>query len=150
MPPGAHAFNKIAVVNVSTIFQKLPQRVEIAKKLEKEFEGRATELQSMERDLQINMQRLQNGSATMQSSERLSLENALIAQRENFSTKAQAFEQENRYRQTEERNKILKQIEEVVKNIAIKEGYNIVIDANAVAYAVKSNDITDDVLKQVK
>lgn len=146
----AQAADKIAVVNVSSIFQQSPQRAVVAKQLENEFKGRATELQSMERDLQTKMQRLQRDGATMKASERSSLEKSVMAQRETFSTKAQAFEQDNRRRQTEERNKILSRIQDAVKSVATKEGYDVVIDANAVAYASNAKDITADVLKQVK
>ncbi|CAJ0999448.1 Chaperone protein Skp [Sodalis praecaptivus] len=146
----AQAADKIAVVNVSRIFQQSPQRAVVAKQLENEFKGRATELQSMERDLQTKMQRLQREGSTMKASERSSLEKSVMAQRETFSTKAQAFEQDNRRRQTEERNKILSRIQDAVKSVATKEGYDVVIDANAVAYASNAKDITADVLKQVK
>ncbi|WP_406703594.1 molecular chaperone Skp [Sodalis sp.] len=146
----AQAADKIAVVNVSSIFQQSPQRAVVAKQLENEFKGRATELQSMERDLQTKMQRLQRDGSTMKASERSSLEKSVMAQRETFSTKAQAFEQDNRRRQTEERNKILSRIQNAVKSVATKEGYDVVIDANAVAYASNAKDITADVLKQVK
>ncbi|MBT9432131.1 molecular chaperone Skp [Candidatus Sodalis endolongispinus] len=146
----AQAADKIAVVNVSSIFQQSPQRAVLAKQLENEFKGRATELQSMERDLQTKMQRLQRDGSTMKASERSSLEKSVMAQRETFSTKAQAFEQDNRRRQTEERNKILSRIQDAVKSVASKEGYDVVIDANAVAYATNAKDITADVLKHVK
>jgi len=73
-----------------------------------------------------------------------------MTQREAFSSKAQAFEQDNRRRQMEERNKILSRIQDAVKKVASDEGYDVVVDANAVAYASSSKDITADVLKQVK
>ncbi len=147
---GAQAADKIAVVNVSSIFQQLPQRATVAKQLENEFKGRASELQNQERDLQTKMQRLQRDGSTMKASERSRMEKDIMAQREAFSTKAQAFEQDNRRRQSEERNKILSRIQDAVKKVADDEGYDVVIDANAVAYASNSKDITADVLKQVK
>lgn len=61
---GVQAADKIAVVNVSSIFQQLPARETVAKQLENEFKGRAGELQNMERSLQTKMQRLQR-DATM-------------------------------------------------------------------------------------
>ncbi|RLR18217.1 molecular chaperone Skp [Sodalis-like symbiont of Bactericera trigonica] len=146
----AQAADKIAVVNVSSIFQQSPQRAVVAKQLGNEFTGRATELQFMERDLQTKMQHLERDGSTMKASERSSLEKSVMAQRETFSTKAQEFQQDNRRRQTEERNKILSRIQDAVKRVATKEGYDVVIDANAVAYATDSKDITADVLKQVK
>ncbi|MGF6561207.1 outer membrane protein [Erwinia aphidicola] len=147
---GAQAADKIAVVNVSSIFQQLPARATVAKQLENEFKGRATELQGMERDLQAKMQRLQRDGSTMKASDRSKMEKDVMAQREAFSTKAQAFEQDNRRRQMEERNKILSRIQDAVQKVADDEGYDVVIDQNAVAYAAKSKDITADVLKQVK
>ncbi|MGP4123879.1 MAG: molecular chaperone Skp [Sodalis sp. (in: enterobacteria)] len=142
--------DKIAVVNVSSLFQHSSQRVLVAKQLENEFKDRATELQSIERDLQTKMQRLQRDGSIIKTSERRALENSLMAQREIFSSKARAFEQDNRRRQTEERNKILSRIQDVAKSVATKEGYDVVIDANSVVYASNAKDITADVMKQVK
>ncbi|ANE76344.1 molecular chaperone Skp [Dickeya solani] len=147
---GAQAADKIAIVNVSNIFQQLPQREAVGKQLENEFKGRASELQSMERALQEKMQKLQRDASTMKASERTKLESDVMAQREQFSSKAQAFDQDNRRRQMEERNKILSRIQDAVKAVATKQGYDVVIDANAVAYADNAKDITADVLKQVK
>jgi len=147
---GVQAADKIAVVNVSSIFQQLPARETVAKQLESEFKGRAGELQNMERDLQTKMQKLQRDGSTMKASDRTKMEKDVMAQREQFSQKAQAFEQDNRRRQMEERNKILSRIQDAVKVIASKEGYDVVVDVNATAYFAAGKDITADVLKQVK
>lgn len=147
---GVQAADKIAIVNVSSIFQQLPARETVAKQLENEFKGHAGELQNMEYSLQTKMQRLQRDGATMKASDRSKLEKEVMTQREQFSRKAQAFEQDNRRRQMEERNKILSRIQDAVKSVASKEGYDVVIDANAIAYLSSSKDITADVLKQVK
>ncbi|KIC99821.1 MAG: molecular chaperone Skp [Hafnia alvei] len=144
------AADKIAIVNVSSIFQQLPQRATVAKQLENEFKSRATELQGQERDLQSKMQKLQRDGSTMKASDRTKMEKDIMAQRDAFSQKAQAFEQDNRRRQGEERNKLLSRIQDAVRTVAKDKGYDLVIDANAVAYADSSNDITAQVLKQVK
>jgi len=144
------AADKIAVVNIANIFQQSPQRAVVAKQLETEFKGRAADLQAQERDLQTKMQRLQRDGSTMKAADRSRLEKEVMAQREDFSGKAQAFDQDNRRRQSEERNKIVSRIQDAVKAVATKQGYDIVIDASAVAYAGTANDITADVLKQVK
>ncbi len=147
---GLHAADKIAVVNISSIFQQLPEREVIAKQLENDFKGRAGELQHMEDSIQTKMQHLQRDGATMKASDRSHLEKELIMQREKFSHKAQAFEEDHHRRQIEERNKILNRIQDAVKFVAKKEGYDIVIDANSVSYMSASKEITTDVLKQVK
>ncbi|WP_242600782.1 OmpH family outer membrane protein, partial [Erwinia billingiae] len=76
---GAQAADKIAVVNVSSIFQQLPARATVAKQLENEFKGRATELQGMERDLQTKMQKLQRDGSTMKASDRSRMEKDVMA-----------------------------------------------------------------------
>lgn len=144
------AADKIAVVNVAGIFQALPQREAVAKQLESEFKSRTTELQGMERGLQDKMQRLQRDGSTMKASERSKLEKEIAEQRETFARKAQVFEQDNRRRQMEERNKLLSRIQDAVRSVAKDKGYDLVIDANAVAYSQSSDDITAQVLKQVK
>lgn len=145
-----NAADKIAVVNVSSIFQQLPQRATVAKQLENEFKGRATDLQTQERALQAQMQNLQRNGSTMKASERSRLEKEIMDKRQKFEGQAQAFEQDNRRRQMEERNRILDRIQTAVKKVADSKGYNVVMDSSAVAYAANANDITTDVLKQVK
>nr|WP_246550800.1 molecular chaperone Skp [Photorhabdus caribbeanensis] len=147
---GVQAADKIAVVNVGEIFQQLPAREAVAKQLENEFKNRASELQRMEADLQSKIQKLQRDGSTMKSSERTKLEKDVMAKREEFAKKAQAFEQDHRRREMEERNKILSRIQDAIKVVAGKEGYDVVIDANAVAYSVSGKNITASVLKQVK
>ncbi|WP_331828284.1 OmpH family outer membrane protein [Candidatus Blochmannia sp. SNP] len=144
------AANKIAIVNISNIFQQSSQRAKIIKQLEYEFKDRATELEKMEHDLQMKIQTLQQDGATMKAIERSELEKSLINQREIFSNKAKEFQQDNHSRQTEERDKILNIIHNVVSNVAKKENYDIVIDANAIVYYnAHITDITNSVMKQV-
>ncbi|KPD04354.1 molecular chaperone Skp [Moellerella wisconsensis] len=149
MSAGAYA-DKVAVVNVGEIFQNMPASDAVAKQLESEFKSRGTELQNMEKDLQSRVEKLRRDGATMKQSDREKQEKDLIAKRDQFAEKAQKFEEDNRRRHMEERNKILARIQASIKTIAAKEGYDVVIDANAVAYAKDSVDITKQVQKQVK
>ncbi|CAM3828937.1 molecular chaperone Skp [Xenorhabdus thuongxuanensis] len=147
---GVQAADKIALVNVAEVFQQLPAREAVAKQLENEFKGRATELQSMESDLQTKIQKLQRDGSTMKASEREKLEKEVMAKRDDFAQKAQSFENDNRHRQMEERNKILNRIQDAVKVVAGKEGYDLVLDASTAVYSASGKDITAEVLKQVK
>ncbi|MXP67224.1 OmpH family outer membrane protein [Pantoea sp. Aalb] len=144
------ASERIAVVNMSNIFEQLPQRTVVAQRLKDEFENRVTDLKNRERELQHKIQKLQRDSSTMKASDRNRIEKEIIVQRERLSSKAQAFNQDNHRRQIEERNKLLKYIQKAVKKVADSKGYNIVIDTNAIVYISTIKDITDDVLKQVK
>ncbi|MEQ1967539.1 molecular chaperone Skp [Xenorhabdus nematophila] len=147
---GAQAADKIALVNVADIFQQLPAREAVAKQLDNEFKGRASELQRMESDLQAQIQKLQRDGSTMKASEREKLEKEVMAKRDEFTQKARTFENDNRRRNMEERNKILGRIQDAVKVVAGKEGYDLVLDANTAVYSASGKDITAEVLKQVK
>lgn len=141
---------KVGVVNVAEIFQQMPERDKISKQLENEFKGRLTELQKMEKDLQDAMQKLQKDGPTMKAADRTKLEQSTMTKRDEFAAKAEAFEQDNRRRQGEERNKMLAKIQKAVQVVAKKEKYTVIVDVNAIAFAEPSVDITDAVMKQVK
>lgn len=146
-----YANDKIAIVNIYSVFQQLPQRAKIIEQLENEFKSRVAELQSMEYDLQTNIQKLQKEHSELEDKERIMLEKSVMIQRETFNNKAQEFEQENQRRQNEERNKLLENIQKVIHEIAMKNNYNLVIDSSVIAYAKEEyKDITLDVLKKLK
>ena len=151
MVTSAQAADKIAVVNMVNLFQQVAQTTGVSKTLENEFKGRAGELQKMETDLQSKMQRLQRDGSTMKAADRSKLEKDVMAQRQTFSQKAQAFEQDRQRRSNEERGKLVNRIQAAVKKVADDQSIDLVVDANTVAYNSSDvKDITADVLKQVK
>ena len=151
MAASAQAADKIAIVNMGSLFQQVAQKTGVSSTLENEFKGRASELQGMENDLQSKMQRLQRDGSTMKASDRSKLEKDVMAQRQTFSQKAQAFEQDRERRTNEERGKLVTRIQTAVKSVAASQSIDLVVDANAVAFNSSDvKDITADVLKQVK
>ncbi|UMR93021.1 molecular chaperone Skp [Escherichia coli] len=145
----AQAADKIAIVNMGSLFQQVAQKTGVSNTLENEFKGRASELQRMETDLQAKMKKLQSMKA---GSDRTKLEkDDVMAQRQTFAQKAQAFEQDRARRSNEERGKLVTRIQTAVKSVANSQDIDLVVDANAVAYNSSDvKDITADVLKQVK
>ena len=130
----AQAADKIAIVNMGSLFQQVAQKTGVSNTLENEFKGRASELQRMET-----------------GSDRTKLEKDVMAQRQTFAQKAQAFEQDRARRSNEERGKLVTRIQTAVKSVANSQDIDLVVDANAVAYNSSDvKDITADVLKQVK
>jgi len=151
MVTSAQAADKIAIVNMNSLFQQVAQTTGVSKTLENEFKGRASELQSQENDLQSKMQRLQRDGSTMKASDRSKLEKDVMSQRQAFSQKAQAFEQDRARRSNEERGKLVNRIQSAVKKVAADQSIDLVVDANTVAYNSSDvKDITAVVLKQVK
>ncbi|ADO49800.1 molecular chaperone Skp [[Enterobacter] lignolyticus] len=151
MVTSAQAADKIAIVNMGSLFQQVAQKTGVSQTLENEFKGRAAELQRQESDLQAKMQRLQRDGSTMKAADRSKLEKDIMSQRQAFSQKAQQFEQDRARRSNEERGKLVTRIQAAVKTVASSQNIDLVVDANTVAYSGNDvKDITTDVLNQVK
>jgi len=151
MAASAQAADKVAVVNMQSLFQQVAQTTGVSKTLENEFKSRGNELQRQEGDLQSKMQRLQRDGSTMKASDRTKLEKDIMAQRQDFGAKAQQFEQDRARRSNEERGKLVSRIQTAVKKVAADQNVDLVLDANTVVYNGSDvKDITADVLKQVK
>jgi len=151
MAASAQAADKIAIVDMGSLLQQVAQTSGVSQTMKNEFGGRASELQSMESDLQAKAQRLQRDGSTMKASDRSKLEKDITSGRQAFAQKAQAFEQDQARRSNEERGKLVTRIQTAVKKVASDQGVDLVIPSNAVIY--NSNDVKDitaDVLKQVK
>src|SRR5690606_16840019 len=151
MATSAQAADKLAIVHMGNLFQQAARQTGVSATLGNDCKGRASELQRMEGDLQSKMQRLQRDGSTMKASERSKLEKDVMSQRQTFSQKAQAFEQDRQRRSNEERGKLVTRIQSAVKAVAADQSIDLVVDANAVAFNSSDvKDITADVLKQVK
>jgi len=151
MAASAQAADKIAIVDMGNLLQQVAQTSGVSQTMKNEFGGRASELQSMESDLQAKKQRLQRDGSTMKASDRAKLEKDLTTGSQAFAQKAQAFEQDQARRSNEERGKLVTRIQTAVKKVAADQGIDLVVPSNAVIY--NSNDVKDitaDVLKQVK
>lgn len=145
----AQIINRFAIVNIVSIFQRLPKIESISKQLEQEFQGRAHTLQIMEDNLENKIQHLQLDGSIMKISEHNKLEQDIILQRQVLASKVQEFETDKHERQIEEQNKILSLIREGIKTVASGK-YDIVFNADAIMYTSQFDDITEEVLNKIK
>jgi len=141
MATSAQAADKIAVVDMNSLFQQVAQTSGVSQTMKNEFSGRASELQRMESDLQTKMQRYQRDGSTMKAADRTKLEKDIQAQRQDLAQKGQAFEQDQARRSNEERGKLMTKIQAAVKKVASDQGVDLVIPSNAAIY--NSNDVKD-------
>ena len=145
----AWAETKIAVVDMGEVFQKLPQREAVAKKLKGEFEPRMRELQTLESDGQDLVEKFKKDEAFMSNEQKKQNQEKLAKLQMEFNQKRQAFEQDNGRRQSEERNKILTKVQAAIDAIAKSNGYDLVLERNAAPYAASKLDISGQVISQV-
>ncbi len=67
-----------------------------------------------------------------------------------YKIKAQALEQASARREAEEKQKLFKVIQDAVKAVAEKEGYDLVVDTTALQYGNPEYNISEKVIKAIK
>lgn len=140
---------KIAVVSPSKIMQQSPQLEKIKKKLQNEFKGRYAELLALEKEITEMESTLGRNSGLMAADEETRLKRELEVKASEYKLKRKAFSEDNRRRQGEEQQKSWAVIHDVIKNVATKNGYDVVLSAEQVLFAKPELDISDIVIKEI-
>lgn len=142
----ANAETRVAIIDVYSILQEMPQRENISKSLSREFDARAKALQADEKKANEAAQKLKKEGMTLSASEKSKLTNVINS----FENKAKEFSIDYHKRENEEANKLLMIIQDAAKVIADRENFNLVLKSEAAFYVKDGIDITNKVLAQVK
>ena len=67
-----------------------------------------------------------------------------------YKIKGQALEKASARREAEEKQKLFKVIQDAVKKVAEKEGYDIVVDIQTMQYGKPEYNISEKVIKTLK
>jgi outer membrane protein len=143
------AEQKIGSVNVQGIFQAMPQAASIQDSIAAEFKDKTEEVSRLEKDIKYYLEKNQRDAAIMSAKEKTELEAKIIALREEYTNKAQPLQQEIQKRLQEEQNKLLALIKQGIDAVASKEKYDIILNANSVAFINPDSDVSKLVLDQV-
>lgn len=143
------AEQKMGVVNVQGIFQAMPQAASIQESIAAEFKDKTEEVSRLEKDIKYYLEKNQRDAATMSAKEKTELEGKIIALREEYTGKAQPLQQEIQKRLQEEQNKLLTLIKQGIDAVAAKEKYDVILNANSVAFVNPELDVSKLVLDQV-
>ena len=139
----------IAVLDVAKVLKEIPQRKAIESKLKSEFDGRVRELQRLETEGQTLAQKMKKNESFMSADERTQSQRKLAELQSDYNLKGQALQEDQRRRFNEEQQKVFQKIDTAVQSIAKAEGYDMVINRQAVVYTNDKNDISAEVIKQV-
>jgi len=143
------AEQKIGAVNVQGVFQAMPQAASIQESIAAEFKDKTEEVSRLEKDIKYYLEKNQRDAATMSAKEKTELEQQILALREEYTSKAQPLQQAIQARLQEEQNKLLGLIKQGIDAVAAKQKYDIIMNANSVAYINPDLDISKLVLEQV-
>jgi outer membrane protein len=139
---------KVAIVNVQQVLQQSPRVAALSKKLEGEFKDRQTKIGDEQKALQDELDSFKKESTTMTQKDRDAAQKKMAADRADLVKKVVAYQQDLQKEQNKVMQGILKDLNSIVSTIAKKESYSLVLDSQAVIFALDGNDITKDVAKQ--
>lgn len=145
----ANAQQKIAVVDVQQVIQGLPQLASIDASIQAEFGEQIQEIQRMGKDRDFLIEKLQRERATMSEAQITELEQQVNDVGRQLQEKGGPLQQNVQRRTEEERRKLLALIQTAIDAIAKEDGYDLVLNVNAVPYAEEEFDISTKVTAKV-
>ncbi|MEG3754664.1 OmpH family outer membrane protein [Psychromonas arctica] len=140
---------KIGVVFPSKVMQESPQRAQVIKKLEAEFKGRYQKLQSLEKEIKTLQTKIQKDGELLGKSEVTKLQRELEVKVSEYKLSRKAFEEDQRRRQSEEQQKTLKVVRDVISNIAKEGQYDIILNGEQIVFSKPGLDISDQVIQEI-
>jgi len=150
MANAAEAAQKIGYINTAQVFQALPQREVVLQKMQEEFKDKAAELQAIQADAKTKIEKLKRDGQLMGQDEVEKLRIEIGQLDSKYKIKAQALEQASARREAEEKQKLFKVIQDAVKKVAEKEGYDIVLDTSSMQYGKPEHNLSEKVIKAIK
>lgn len=149
MSSAAKAEQKLAVVNVQEVLQALPQVAVIEQNIQAEFADQIQEVQRLRSDGNFLLEKLQREKATMSADQITDIEGQVGTLSQQLQAKGQPLQENMQRRTEEERRKLFALIQQAIDGIAGKEGYDLVLNSNAVPFSDPKFDISQQVLDQV-
>jgi outer membrane protein len=86
----------------------------------------------------------------MSSTDRTKIQRELASLDSSYKLKAKALQEDQRRRGQEEEQKLVMKIRTAIQTVAKKEGYDIVVDAQAILFADPKDDLSNKVITAVK
>lgn len=145
----AMADTKIGVINLQQLLQQLPQMKQISADMKKQFGDREKKIVDAEDQLKKDADSYKRNGAVMSAKDKQATEDKLMKQQQDLQQMQVSFQRDFQTAQNKAIDDLLSKIKVVVEKIAAQNQLNLVLINASVAYADKSLDITDPVLKQM-
>ena len=146
----AEAAQKIGYVNTAKVFQTVPQVQAVEQKLEKSSKDKRAELDKLKKQIDTKVEKLKRDAQLMSSNDVDNLRIDIQSMQAKLEVKGKSFQADINKMKQEEMQKINVKIQAAIDKVAKKDGYDIVLNGQALVYATPSADITDSVIKELK
>ncbi|UXI01845.1 OmpH family outer membrane protein [Photobacterium sp. TY1-4] len=146
----AEAAQKVGYVATGQAMAQLAKRYNVPQKLRNEFKDRIDELRGIENSMKTKVEKLKRDGELMSAADRTKLQREMAALESDYKLKAKALQEDQRRRGAEEEQKLVQKIRQAIQDVAKREGYDLVLDANAVLHASPKDDLSSKVIAAVK
>lgn len=141
---------KIGIVNTDKILRESAPAVIAQLKIEQEFFPRDEQIKKMAAQAKELQAQLEKKSATMSEADRRDMERTLANLSREFQRAKRQLREDLSVRQNEEFGIILEHTNEVIKNIAETEKYDLILQLQDSVYRSERIDITEQVLNALE
>lgn len=146
----AESTKSVVVVNIQQVLQDSLKVKAVNKKLQDEYKPRQDKLAEFQKKIQDALTDFNKNEATMSEQEKKDTQAKIDADKAEFLKQANQFQQELAQAQTASGKEVYDLLNKVIKEVAEKRGYGLVLDSQAVAFADKSLNVTQEVLDALK
>ncbi|MBE1277297.1 OmpH family outer membrane protein [Enterovibrio baiacu] len=146
----AEAAQKIGYVSTGPVIAQMAKQSNVSEKLRREFKDRIAEVERLEGKLKKGVDKLKRNGELMSEKERTKLQRELQSLDADYKLKVNNLKEDERKRSAEEQRKLIEKLQKAIASLAKKEGYDMILDRQAVLFASPKDDLSEKVLKAVK
>ncbi len=143
------AEQKIGVVNVEGVFQKMPQAIASQQTLINEFKDEQAAIEAMRLDIANDIEKLRKDAATMSESQIKQGEAKINQARGEFEARAKPFQEKVQTRSRVENDRLLQILNQAIQTVASDEKLDMILDRKSTVFIDPKVDISEKVLKKV-
>ena len=147
--PVANAQARIAVVNLAKLVADSPQATSARSRMEQSFASRRKGLESQQQSLIADAEKLKTDAAIMSEDEKNALKRQLAERQRDLTRQQAVYNQDVAKKEQEELNRLRESILSVVKKVARRDGYDLVL-GDGVIYASDAVDLTATILAEMQ
>jgi outer membrane protein len=140
---------KIAVIDPNRVVEESPQYEEARQTLSAEVAEREADLLDQQESLDRLSEKLERDGALMSEEEAKRLQNDIRTRKRRLRYAKAELQEDFALRQSELRTKLVKQVEEVVRQIAKEQDIDLIV-SEGVVYFSERIDISADVVQRLK
>ena len=141
---------KIGVVEYRLLMEKVAQREQTEKKMEREFKERQEKLKKEFSEIEKIKQRFAKDDAIMSEEEKIKLSKEGQERVLNFKNAENKFNQDLNQTRNEEQQKLFKFVTDAVQAVAREENYDLILESASTPFAKDSFNVTAKVASKLE